>query len=67
MRWIYQGSRTDQLEECGLDAPSIARTVREVVDASVAADAGVVPLITVEPKHVKKPLSSRSDITPSRS
>jgi 1-deoxy-D-xylulose-5-phosphate synthase len=31
-RWIEQGSRTSQLEECGLDAASIARRVRAVVD-----------------------------------
>jgi 1-deoxy-D-xylulose-5-phosphate synthase len=31
-RWIYQGSRADQLEEAGLDAASVMRTVRQVVD-----------------------------------
>ncbi len=30
--WIYQGSRTGQLEEAGIDAASIARAVRDVVD-----------------------------------
>jgi 1-deoxy-D-xylulose-5-phosphate synthase len=30
-RWIYQGERKEQLAEAGLDAPSIARTVREAV------------------------------------
>ena len=50
-RWIYQGARTDQLEESGLDAPSIARTVREVVDtASRGRD---VPVITIEPRVVQ--------------
>lgn len=29
-QWVYQDSRASQLEEVGLDAPSIARTVREV-------------------------------------
>lgn len=58
-RWIYQGARTEQLEECGLDAASIARTIRKVVDASVDA----APIITVEPKRTKTPISSRSDIT----
>ena len=45
-RWIYQGARGDQLEESGLDPASIARTVREVLDASPER----VPLITVERK-----------------
>jgi len=31
-RWIYQGSRSGQLEEAGLDPASIARTVRRVLD-----------------------------------
>ncbi|MFK7962314.1 MAG: 1-deoxy-D-xylulose-5-phosphate synthase [Phycisphaerales bacterium] len=31
-RWIHQGSRGGQLEEAGLDAASIARHVREVLD-----------------------------------
>jgi 1-deoxy-D-xylulose-5-phosphate synthase len=30
--WIYQGSRSGQLEEAGIDATSIARTVRAVLD-----------------------------------
>ncbi len=33
-RWIYHGSRKDQLEEVGLDPAGIARTVRQVLDAS---------------------------------
>lgn len=50
-RWIYQGARKDQLEESGLDAASIARTVRAVVDTgSRERD---VPLITIEPKRVE--------------
>jgi 1-deoxy-D-xylulose-5-phosphate synthase len=32
--WIYQGSRSQQLEEAGIDAPSIARTVRAVLDST---------------------------------
>jgi 1-deoxy-D-xylulose-5-phosphate synthase len=36
-RWIYQGSRTSQLEEAGIDAASIARTVRSVVDGQARA------------------------------
>lgn len=32
--WIYQGSRAEQLAEAGLDAQSIARAVRQVLDAS---------------------------------
>ncbi len=31
-RWIYQDSRSKQLEEVGLDAPSIAKAIRESVD-----------------------------------
>jgi 1-deoxy-D-xylulose-5-phosphate synthase len=31
-RWIYQGSRADQLEEAGLDPAGIARSVREALD-----------------------------------
>ncbi len=33
-RWIYQGARAEQLEEAGLDPASIARTVRETLDAA---------------------------------
>ncbi len=35
-RWIYQDSRAKQLAEVGLDAASIARTVREWLDAAPA-------------------------------
>jgi len=35
-RWIYQDSRPKQLAEVGLDAVSIARTVREWLDAAPA-------------------------------
>ena len=35
-RWIYQASRQEQLEEAGLDAASIARKVREVLDQAPA-------------------------------
>ena len=31
-RWIYQGSRAEQLAEAGIDANGIARTVRRVLD-----------------------------------
>jgi 1-deoxy-D-xylulose-5-phosphate synthase len=30
-RWIYQGARSDQLAEAGIDADGIARTAREVL------------------------------------
>jgi deoxyxylulose-5-phosphate synthase len=30
-RWIYQGSRSGQLAEAGIDADSIAKTVRELL------------------------------------
>ena len=33
-RWIYQGSRAEQLEDAGIDAASIARTVRTLLDAT---------------------------------
>ncbi len=39
LRWIFQASRQEQLEEAGLDAASIARKVREVLDASPAKHA----------------------------
>ncbi len=41
--WIYQGERREQLAEAGLDAPSIARRVREVVDANASASAPAAP------------------------
>ncbi len=50
-RWIYQGARTDQLEESGLDAASIARTVREIVDTETHERP--VPVITIEPRPVE--------------
>ncbi len=31
-RWIYQGARSDQMEEAEIDAASIARTIREILD-----------------------------------
>lgn len=34
-RWIYQGSRPEQLEEAHIDAPSIARTIREALDTTL--------------------------------
>ncbi len=42
-RWIYHGSRGDQIEESGLDPAAIARTVREAVDPSQRP----VPEVTV--------------------
>jgi 1-deoxy-D-xylulose-5-phosphate synthase len=36
-RWIYQGSRSDQLAEAGIDAEGIARKVREIVAKPGAA------------------------------
>ncbi len=32
--WIYQGERREQLAEAGIDAPAIARTIRQVLDRS---------------------------------
>lgn len=34
--WVYQGSRSEQLAETGLDPASIARVVRETLDAGAA-------------------------------
>ena len=42
-RWIYHGSRTDQLDEVGLDPAGIARAVRETLDSG----RGIVPEVTV--------------------
>ncbi len=42
--WIYQGSRSEQLEETGLDAESIARTIRAVLDAGES-----VPDVAINP------------------
>jgi 1-deoxy-D-xylulose-5-phosphate synthase len=39
-RWIYQGERKDQLVEVGLDPLSIARRVRDVVEAHGGARSG---------------------------
>jgi 1-deoxy-D-xylulose-5-phosphate synthase len=52
--WIYQGSRSQQLEEAGIDAPSIARTVRAVLDSTN----GHTPVI--ETIHEKTPTPARS-------
>jgi 1-deoxy-D-xylulose-5-phosphate synthase len=38
-RWIHQGSRGWQMEEAGIDAASIARHVRTVLDPSAAEEA----------------------------
>ena len=37
--WIYQGERREQLVEAGLDAESIARTIRRVLDRDSTAPA----------------------------
>lgn len=50
-RWIHQGSRNGQLEEAGLDAPSIARAVRRMLDRRGDA-ANSPPATTVESKVV---------------
>ncbi|MHC5002990.1 MAG: 1-deoxy-D-xylulose-5-phosphate synthase [Planctomycetota bacterium] len=48
-RWIYQGSREEQLEEAGLDAASIARTVRRTLDRPA------VEVVVPERAGVKSP------------
>ncbi|MDZ4830987.1 MAG: 1-deoxy-D-xylulose-5-phosphate synthase [Phycisphaerae bacterium] len=49
--WIYQGERKEQLAEAGIDAASIARRVREVVDAramrTVAKGSSAAPMASV--------------------
>ncbi len=45
-RWIYHGSRGDQLEECGLDPAGIARAVRAALDTTRRE----VPEVTVTAK-----------------
>jgi 1-deoxy-D-xylulose-5-phosphate synthase len=37
-RWILQGARSEQLEEIGIDAKSIARSVRTLIDRPTPAD-----------------------------
>ncbi len=49
--WIYQGGRGEQLAEAGLDAASIARTIREVLDAN--GDAPVVEVRPAQPAGAK--------------
>jgi len=49
--WIYQDSRKSQLAEAGIDAPSIARVVREVLDAHHTID--VSPAASQTPQVVK--------------
>jgi 1-deoxy-D-xylulose-5-phosphate synthase len=44
-RWIYQGSRTEQLEEAGLDAASIARRIRQVLDGMPIVDVPARPRV----------------------
>ncbi len=48
-RWIYQGSRTEQLEECGLDPASIARSVREACDSAQRAAPALDPAAAAAP------------------
>ncbi|MCP3903739.1 MAG: 1-deoxy-D-xylulose-5-phosphate synthase [Planctomycetes bacterium] len=49
-RWIGQGSRAGQLEDAGLDATSIARTVRAVLDADPET-----PVVTRVPQDCERP------------
>ena len=37
--WIYQGERSEQLAEAGIDSAGIARVIRAVVDGTPAAEA----------------------------
>ena len=46
LRWIYHGSRSDQMQEVGLDPAAIARTIREAVDV----DDKPLPIVEVAAK-----------------
>ncbi|MFG0292728.1 MAG: 1-deoxy-D-xylulose-5-phosphate synthase [Phycisphaerales bacterium JB050] len=48
--WIYQNSRNQQLEEAGLDAASIAASVREVLAGHPASPSQQVETRPVEPR-----------------
>jgi 1-deoxy-D-xylulose-5-phosphate synthase len=47
--WIYQDERKQQLAEAGIDAPSIARTVRQVLDEATSTRRPL-PVVTVATK-----------------
>ncbi len=48
LRWIYHGSRSDQIQEVGLDPAAIARTIREAVDV----DGKPLPTVEIAAKTV---------------
>jgi 1-deoxy-D-xylulose-5-phosphate synthase len=56
--WIYQGARSGQLEEAGIDPASIARAVRETVDAQSGGERGAPIVETVHHEETKKPAAS---------
>jgi 1-deoxy-D-xylulose-5-phosphate synthase len=51
--WIYQGSRSGQLEEAGIDPASIARTVRDVLDKHV-------PIVETVHHETDQPANTKS-------
>ncbi|MFO0828535.1 MAG: 1-deoxy-D-xylulose-5-phosphate synthase [Phycisphaerales bacterium] len=52
--WIYQGERHEQLAEAGIDAASIARRVREVVDQHASNGAGSTAVPHAARVHVTR-------------
>lgn len=62
-RWIYQDSRSRQLKECGLDAHSIAQTIREILDKSIPVTASPIPTNMNEDAAVITRTRTISDIS----
>ena len=55
-KWIYQGTRAGQLAEAGIDAPSIARAVREILDKYITVEDDVQDLeININFQNRKSP------------
>ncbi len=48
-QWIEQGSRPGQLEEAGIDALSIARTIRQTLDVSPMPEVEIIAKAAVRP------------------
>ncbi len=46
--WIYQGSRTGQLEEAGLDPNSVLATIRAILRGSRPSDATRIPISSTQ-------------------
>jgi len=52
-RWIYQGSRKGQMEEAGIDAASIARSVRRMLDRR-AGESHPAATVSIETKSAAR-------------